>query len=85
MPDKGLAHTIGDNAAQAYREAFLEHDDALRVLQRLTAFDERKWTKRADRDRADQRASRSHLVDDFLYGTVQRAERDDDRLASSVR
>ena len=31
-----LAHAIGDNAAQTYRQALFKHDDALRVLQRLT-------------------------------------------------
>ena len=75
-----LAYSIGDDAAQAYRQAFFKHDDALGVLQRLAQRGERERAERADGDRTDARAALAHLIDDFLNGAVHRAERDHDRL-----
>ncbi len=79
-PGQRLAHAVGDDAAQADGEALLEHDDALRVGERVAQRGQRERAERADRHRPDRDPIGAHLVDDLLHGAVDRTQRHDDRL-----
>ncbi len=72
---------LADDAARADGERLLEHDDALRVAERLTHLVERIRAEALDAERADRARPRSRSSSTTSSIVPEhRAERDDDRL-----